>query len=603
MRRNLTSLFKFMLLYALMVFLTIFLYKTFFSSHHLMHSLASARRSIHPRQGSFYMNSVKNELKKFKQLKIDWHDYKLIEAEKLRHGIGEHGIAAFLSPDLEDERKQLFDQNGFNALLSDKIALNRSVKDIRHKDCAKLKYLKDLPTVSIIVPFFNEHWSTLLRTVYSVLNRSPPELIMEIILVDDASNKQFLKRKLDQYVAKYLPKVKIIRLNERSGLIVARLAGAKAANGDVLIFLDSHTEANTNWLPPLLEPIAENYKVCVCPFIDIISYDTFEYRAQDEGARGAFDWQFFYKRLPLLPEDLAHPTRPFKSPIMAGGLFAISARFFWELGGYDDGLDIWGGEQYELSFKIWQCGGEMYDAPCSRVGHIYRGGGVPQPTGRRGDFLHKNYKRVAEVWMDEYKEYLYQRNPEKYLSIDAGNLTEQKAIREKLQCKSFKWFMEEIAFDLPKKYPLVEPPDFASGVIQSESHPNLCVDSLNHGIGQEFGLYTCAENHKRPQLNQFFVLSWHKDIRVHGTTKCWDVSTSYTNAPIIFYNCHGKKGNQLWKYNIEKKWVQHNDRCLDFDAKTMKIFVNQCDANNPNMTWNFGFVNATALHQFDQINT
>lgn len=95
------------------------------------------------------------------------------------------------------------------------------------------------------------------------------------------------------------------------------------------------------------EPIAENYKVCVCPFIDVIAYDTFEYRAQDEGARGAFDWQFYYKRLPLLPDDLQHPTRPFRSPVMAGGLFAISAKFFWELGGYDDGLDIWG--KFQLS--------------------------------------------------------------------------------------------------------------------------------------------------------------------------------------------------------------------------------------------------------------
>lgn len=112
------------------------------------------------------------------------------------------------------------------------------------------------------------------------------------------------------------------------------------------------------------------------------------YRAQDEGARGAFDWQFYYKRLPLLADDLAHPTRPFKSPVMAGGLFAISAKFFWELGGYDSGLDIWGGEQYELSFKIWQCGGEMYDAPCSRIGHIYRGS-VPFSNPRKNDYLHR----------------------------------------------------------------------------------------------------------------------------------------------------------------------------------------------------------------------
>lgn len=118
--------------------------------------------------------------------------------------------------------------------------------------CSKQLYLSELPSVSIVVPFFNEHWSTLLRTCYSVLNRSPPELIVEIILVDDHSEKEFLKEQLDNYVAQYLPKVKIIRLPERSGLILARIAGAKKATGDVLIFLDSHTEANTNWLPPLL---------------------------------------------------------------------------------------------------------------------------------------------------------------------------------------------------------------------------------------------------------------------------------------------------------------------------------------------------------------
>lgn len=50
------------------------------------------------------------------------------------------------------------------------------------------KYYETLPTASIVVPFFNEHLTVLLRTAYSALNRAPPNLI-EVILVDDASTK------------------------------------------------------------------------------------------------------------------------------------------------------------------------------------------------------------------------------------------------------------------------------------------------------------------------------------------------------------------------------------------------------------------------------
>lgn len=117
--------------------------------------------------------------------------------------------------------------NQFNLLASDMISLNRSLPDVRNSACKFRNYPLRLPTTSIVIVFHNEAWSTLLRTVWSVINRSPRSLLEEIILVDDASERDYLGHKLQHYVSKLPVKTRILRTGNRSGLIRARLLGAK----------------------------------------------------------------------------------------------------------------------------------------------------------------------------------------------------------------------------------------------------------------------------------------------------------------------------------------------------------------------------------------
>ncbi|XP_076024661.1 polypeptide N-acetylgalactosaminyltransferase 10 [Genypterus blacodes] len=530
----------------------------------------------------------------------DWHDYEAIRRDAARTGNGEQGQPFPLTD--ADRVDQAYRENGFNIYVSDRISLNRSIADIRHPNCRHKLYAEKLPNTSVIIPFHNEGWSSLLRTVHSVLNRSPPQLIAEIILVDDFSDKEHLKVALDEYVAR-LPKVHILRTEKREGLIRARLIGAAAAKGEVITFLDSHCEANVNWLPPMLDRIALNRKTIVCPMIDVIDNDNFAYVTQaGDAMRGAFDWEMYYKRIPIPPQlQKDDPSEPFESPIMAGGLFAVDRKWFWEMGGYDTGLEIWGGEQYEISFKVWMCGGRMEDIPCSRVGHVYRKYMPYKVPG--GVSLPRNLKRVAEVWMDEYAEHIYQRRPE-YRHLSAGDMTQQKELRKRLNCKSFKWFMTEVAWDLPKHYPPVEPPAAAWGEIRSAAS-GMCLEAKHFSSGSPIRLESCVKGRVEMSWShgQVFTLGWREDVRMgdplHTKTICFDAVSH--QSPLTLFDCHGTKGNQLWRYRKDKSLYHPvSNSCVDSSPVDRRVFTNACDPSSPSQRWLFEKTNATVLERLNR---
>jgi polypeptide N-acetylgalactosaminyltransferase len=159
--------------------------------------------------------------------------------------------------------------------------------------------------------------------------------------------------------------------------------------------------------------IKRDEKNVVTPMIDIIDKQTFEYKytISSRVSVGGFDWnmQFTWHGLPESEYKKRKSDHdPVRSPTMAGGLFAISKRYFEELGTYDAQMDIWGGENLEISFRIWMCGGNLLTVPCSHVGHVFRERS-PYKWLPGVDVVRKNSVRVAEVWMDDFKNIYYER--------------------------------------------------------------------------------------------------------------------------------------------------------------------------------------------------
>ncbi|XP_053120331.1 polypeptide N-acetylgalactosaminyltransferase 3 [Hemicordylus capensis] len=498
-----------------------------------------------------------------------------------------------LSPEEKTEKERGDAKHCFNAFASDRISLHRDLgPDTRPPECIEQKFKRcpQLPTTSVVIVFHNEAWSTLLRTVHSVMYTSPAILLKEIILVDDASVDEYLQDKLDEYV-KQFQIVKVVRQKERKGLITARLLGASIATGETLTFLDAHCECFYGWLEPLLSRIAENYTSVVSPDISSIDLNTFEFNKPSPYGqnhnRGNFDWSlsFGWESLPDYENKRRKDeTYPIKSPTFAGGLFSISKDYFDYIGSYDEEMEIWGGENIEMSFRVWQCGGQLEIIPCSVVGHVFRSKS-PHTFPKGTQVITRNQVRLAEVWMDEFKHIFYRRNAEaaKIVKQKAyGDLSKRLELRQRLQCKNFTWYLSNV---FPEVYiPDLNPP--LSGFLRNVGR-RACLDAgENNNGGKPLIMYTCHGLGG----NQYFEYSAHHEIR-HNIQKELCLHASKGAAQLHECGYKGKKS----RTPAEEKWELQEDQLLYNAALKMCLTANSvhpkmvsCNPSDLFQKWIFG---------------
>lgn len=213
------------------------------------------------------------------------------------------------------------------------------------------------------------------------------------------------------------------------------------------------------------------------------------------------------------------------------------------------------------------------------------------------DHAVRNLKRIAEVWLDEFKDNVYERNPVKFANVELGDLSREKAIKETLHCKPFRYFLEYVAPDMIYRYPLTDPGSFAKGAIQSKANPNFCIEVSKENVRfRKLRIEKCSINRIVPTTGQYFILSIHRNIQHANFDVC--IANSLT-----VNSCHYLGGNQYWKYDLETSQIinplKNSTKCMAINVNNEELYMTQCDSKDINQKWNFGEKNITALRNWE----
>jgi len=230
------------------------------------------------------------------------------------------------------------------------------------------------PRIDVVVITRNEG-DELRETVANLQQTAPPGQV-ELIVVDDASTDGSTGF-LDSVTG-----VRVLRLSGE-GVARARNFGAAHSTGDIVLFADAHVRAPQDWHVPIADALRDQAVGAVAPGI---------YSLTDPKCRG---FGMSVAGPDLRPAWMRKAgTVPYPVPVLPGCFLAMRRQTYQRTGGYDPGMRQLGGNDAELSCRLWLSGYEQRIIPELEVGHLFRSA-APYPA-RWSAVLH-NRLRMALV--------------------------------------------------------------------------------------------------------------------------------------------------------------------------------------------------------------
>eukprot|EP00922_Rhytidocystis_sp_ex-Travisia-forbesii_P021634 GHVS01031676.1.p1 GENE.GHVS01031676.1~~GHVS01031676.1.p1 ORF type:complete len:700 (-),score=123.67 GHVS01031676.1:155-2254(-) len=462
--------------------------------------------------------------------------------------------------------------------------------------------------VSVIIPVRDESLYLAKTIMYTVQN-TPRQYLKEFIVVDDASDEpiaEVLDRELPRNVRGM---VKVLRYDKKEGLIRARIAGADLAASSNIFFLDGHCRPKPGWVEPLIRHLKSNYKRIACPVIQDITAETWE-ETGTSGFKMMFEWTFEFGWYDDLTDEV---------PVSAGGILAMTKKWWTESGKYDSGMLEWGGENIEQSIRVWLCGGEIYVVRNSQIGHIFNRPAKPNPENKLVRQVQTNQKRAALVWLDNYYRYFEKYHPVVKELDEGPGLEERVALRHTLHCMPFQWYVDKFRVAFERKALLddeffhvqhkasrwclavVGPDPVSQDVLFNTQHHVMLAPCDPHSINQQWmnvggnRLFYHRQTKKCLDAYPSQKGSPHRDLRPIVYDCDWNGVFQLTNRNQfwqfdsvlngrIFTHISGDvatlTGHDIYPVRAERS-LEQKSVCLGTDAQTSNIWQMETDGRSP----------------------